>query len=165
MLSVARLIRRWRWPWWPSVRPRIFLWRRCAVTPRLTRLMGFPRCGYWPANRRRMRGARDGATSTVRPNCTVTGFRFLRRKLFRLPYIRMILPPPVTRKRAAVPLWVFSLGTSVSCGCRGDFVLDVVFRIVFSFVVLTDDRGGCSGGEDCLVLFLLFDGSRACCRG
>src|SRR6185437_3444590 len=55
-------------------------------------------------------------TSTVRPNLTVTGLRFLRRKLLRLPYIRIILPPPVTRKRAAVPLWVLSFGTLLSFG-------------------------------------------------
>ena len=53
-------------------------------------------------------------TGTVRPNFTRTGLRFFRRKLLRLPYIRMIFPPPVTRKREAAPLCVLIFGTSSS---------------------------------------------------
>ena len=53
----------------------------------------------------------DAETGTVRPNFTRTGLRFFRRKLLRLPYIRMIFPPPVTRKREAAPLCVLIFGT------------------------------------------------------
>ncbi len=53
----------------------------------------------------------EAETGTVRPNFTRTGLRFFRRKLLRLPYIRMIFPPPVTRKREAAPLWVLIFGT------------------------------------------------------
>src|SRR6185437_14678176 len=107
-------------------------------------------------------------TSTVRPNLTVTGLRFLRRKLLRLPYIRIILPPPVTRKRAAVPLWVLSFSTLLSFGRFGGgrfgdgvgdvFVVGIVVKLIIArggsevvvfgvfVVVFTNHGGGERGG-------------------